>query len=96
MLISVSYTHLIGTAVPGSTMMETGYYKEEDLKAMKDMGIVGDICLQMYDINGNTDYSYNKYIFGTPLNDLRNIKRVIGISAGIEKLDAIYLSLIHI
>lgn len=80
----------IGTAVPGSTMMETGYYKEEDLKAMKDMGIVGDICLQMYDINGNTDYSYNKYIFGTPLNDLRNIKRVIGISAGIEKLDAIY------
>jgi len=80
----------IGTAVEGSTMMKTGYYKKEDIDEMQNMGIVGDICLQMYDINGNTDYSYNKYVFGFKLEDLRKVKRVVGISAGEEKLDAIY------
>ena len=80
----------IGTAVEGSTMMETGYYNNEDIDEMRNMGIVGDICLQMYDINGDTNYSYNKYVFGFKIDNLRKIKRVVGISSGKEKLDAIY------
>ena len=79
----------IGTAVPGSTMMETGYYKKEDIVEMKNSGIVGDICLQMYDIEGNTDYSYNNDIFGINLESLKKVRRVVGISAGEEKVKAI-------
>ena len=70
--------------------MDTGYYKKEDIEEIKNSGIVGDICLQMYDIEGNTNYPYyNDKVFGIKLESLKKVKRVVGISAGEEKVDAI-------
>lgn len=80
----------IGTQMEGSTMMESEYYDSEDLKEFHSLGIIGDICLQMYDIEGNTDYPYNDHIFGYDIKKLRNLKRSIGVAGGREKVESIY------
>ena len=80
----------IGTEMEGSTMMESEYYNREDIREFKSLGIVGDVCLQMYDINGNTDYPYNNHIFGYDIKNLRKIRRSIGVASGEEKIEAIY------
>ena len=94
----------IGAPTEKSVMMATGYFDKKEILDMRKKNIVGDICLQFYDINGNNEqYERNKNVFGMSLDDIKNIDRVIGVAEGTEKVEAIigamngkYLSLIHI
>lgn len=73
-----------------STMMTSGYFNEDDTKELAKLGVVGDICLQFYDINGNTDkFDFNKRVVGIDLSDLKKIDTVIGVACGEKKVMAI-------
>lgn len=80
----------IGAPTEKSTMMSTGYFDNKQLVEMKKNKVVGDICLQFYDTNGNHEqYTQNSMVFGMNLENLRKIDRVIGVAEGDEKVEAI-------
>jgi len=84
---------LVGIGVPtekSSTMMATGYFNEADMETLRKKKAVGDICLQFFDINGDTSqFEFNKKVFGIELSRLKKIGRVVGIAGSVEKVDAI-------
>jgi deoxyribonucleoside regulator len=84
---------IVGIGSPAdmaSTMMTSGYFNEDDTKEFAKLGVVGDICLQFYDINGNTDnFDFNKRVVGIDLRDLKKIDTVIGVACGEKKVMAI-------
>lgn len=84
---------VIGIGVPihkSSTMMATGYYNEKDIEVLKKKKAVGDICLQSFDIEGNTaQFEANKNVFGIEISQLKEIDEVIGIGGGMSKVEAI-------
>lgn len=80
----------IGAPTEKSVMMATGYFDKEEIEDMKKMNIAGDVCLQFYDINGDSSqYKGNKNVFGMSLDNIKNIDRVIGVAEGDEKVEAI-------
>ncbi|PKM48165.1 MAG: transcriptional regulator, partial [Firmicutes bacterium HGW-Firmicutes-6] len=48
---------VVGIGVPnrGSAIMATGYYDEKDMEIMRQKNVVGDVCMQFFDINGSTE-----------------------------------------
>lgn len=80
----------IGAPTDKSTIMATGYFDAEYMKNLKKNKVVGDICLQFYDIDGNYEkFTDNKRVFGMELQKLKNIDRVIGVAGGDEKVESI-------
>jgi len=57
---------------------------------------VGDISLQFYDTNGNTEpfREFNERVAAIPLVELRLINNRIGIASGAEKVETVYGALI--
>jgi len=73
-----------------STMMTTGYFNEDDMIKFAKLGIIGDICLQFYNIEGNSDgFDFNKRVIGVNLKELRKIDTVIGVACGEKKVVSI-------
>lgn len=73
-----------------STMMSSGYFDVDDLKVFKKQGAAGDICLQFYDINGQSDeFEFNNRVIGVELDNIKKIPTVIGVAGGKEKIEAI-------
>ena len=67
------------------------YPGEKELAVkMKNKNVVGDICTNYFDIDGNIvkPVDYQRLISITE-DDLRNTKNVIALSGGLEKVDAI-------
>ncbi len=88
--VNVAIVGIGGKMNKGSTLVDTGYYDEEDLKLIESQNAVGDICLQFYDIKGDSSqYVYNEKVFGIELNQLKKIDKVIGVAAGGEKVKGI-------
>lgn len=84
---------VVGIGVPTektSTMMATGYFNEADMEFLRKRKAVGDICLQFFDIKGDTDkFEFNKKVFGIELSRLKKIDKVIGLAGSVEKAEAI-------
>jgi DNA-binding transcriptional regulator LsrR (DeoR family) len=85
---------VVGIGVPDGTehtLSKAGYLLEEDRKKLVERGAVGDMCLQFYDQDGNTDqYSfYNDRVAAMRLADIRRIPSKIGIAGGARKVDAV-------
>lgn len=85
---------IVGIGSPkdkNSTMMGSGYFYEKDLIEFQRNGIVGDVCLQFYDINGISEKfsEHNQRIIGTNLEDLKRIDTVIGVACGEDKVNGI-------
>ncbi|HET7616726.1 MAG TPA: sugar-binding domain-containing protein, partial [Bacillales bacterium] len=73
-----------------STMVDIGYLNSDDLKELKQSGVVGDISSRFVDLNGNrVDNSINRRVIGIDCEDLKKIKEVIGIAYGRGKIKAI-------
>lgn len=88
-------TLIMGIGTPnrfGSTMIRAGYITREKLDEMVQQGIVGDLSLQFFDRNGNTDQfrDFNSRVAGMPLEQMRNVENRIGIGSGERKADAIF------
>lgn len=88
--VNVAIVGIGGQTNKDSTMIATGYYDEDDMRRLERQNVAGDICLQFYDIDGNShQYEFNEKVFGIEINQLKEIDKVIGIAAGDEKITGI-------
>ena len=76
----------IGGILPGSTMVEAGYFTLEEFLGLRERGIVGDVCCHFLDAEGKPRYpELSERIVGLTPDELRTIDRTIGIATGAEK-----------
>jgi DNA-binding transcriptional regulator LsrR (DeoR family) len=85
---------VVGIGVPDGTehtLSKAGYMTEEERRKLVDKGAVGDMCLQFYDKDGNTDQFsfYNDRVAAMRLSDIRRIPSKIGIAGGERKVNAV-------
>lgn len=88
--ISVAYVG-IGAPTPDSVMMRDGtIMSPDDLGELQGKGAVGDIALRFFDAQGQQVLSdLDERVIGIQLEQLRRIKRVVGVSGGLKKLAAV-------
>ncbi|GAA3316679.1 hypothetical protein GCM10020331_013380 [Ectobacillus funiculus] len=71
-----------------------GYLQDEDLEQLRKAGAVGDIASRFLDGSGNVvNLPLNDKVIGLPLEQLKNIKKVIGVVDGIYKLESLSAAL---
>ena len=85
---------VVGIGVPDGTehtLHKAGYLTEAERKELVERGAVGDMCLQFYDRDGNTDQFgfYNDRVAAMRLEDIRRVPSKIGIAGGVRKADAV-------
>jgi DNA-binding transcriptional regulator LsrR (DeoR family) len=80
----------IGYPNENSSIKATGYFKENEIESLMDRKVAGEICMQFYDINGDTSsYKNDNNVIGVQLKKIRKIPCSIGIAGGIAKVQAI-------
>jgi DNA-binding transcriptional regulator LsrR (DeoR family) len=81
----------IGAPIKSSNLVWTGSIGKEYIDALRDAGVVGDICSRFYDVNGNVvDTVLKDRTIAIDIENLRNVKYSIGIASSPEKVPAIY------
>lgn len=84
----------IGDFTDDSTFIKANYLKEEDIREMKDKGVVGGVCNFFYDKDGNlVNFSAYERMIGITPQCLRNIPTRIGIAFGHHKVETINAAL---
>ncbi len=80
----------IGALVPTSTLIQSGYLSAAEVAALRRRGAVGDICTRSFTVGGTGVRGVlDSRIMAIDLPDLRQIRTVIGVAGGLEKVDAI-------
>lgn len=81
----------IGTVFPPlCSLLQSGYITEDELKEFAARGAVGDILATFYDSEGSPlDLPLHRRLIGVALEELHNIRYVIGVAGGREKAEAI-------
>jgi DNA-binding transcriptional regulator LsrR (DeoR family) len=81
----------IGTVEPSGLLASSGnIFSPEELDILRASGAVGDICLRFFDASGTpVATSLNARVIGMNLDQLRQVKRAVGIAGGKQKLNAI-------
>ena len=78
-----------------STIFRNKLISIRELRALRDLGAVGDICGKYYDLSGNVlDVDFNRRTVSIDIEKLRLVDTVIGVAAGPSKVTAI-LGAIH-
>jgi DNA-binding transcriptional regulator LsrR (DeoR family) len=81
----------IGTVEPSGLLASSGnIFSPEELDMLRKAGAVGDICLRFFDAAGTPVATpLNDRVIGMNLDQLRQVKRAVGIAGGKQKLNAI-------
>ena len=81
----------IGTVEPSGLLASSGnIFSPEELTMLRTAGAVGDICLRFFDAAGTPVATpLNERVIGMNLDQLRRVKRAVGIAGGKQKLSAI-------
>ena len=80
----------IGACDVSSVIVQRGYLTPEEIEAARMAGAVGDICGRFYNIYGEPcKLEFDERTIGITLEDLRAIKRRIGVAGGRRKASAI-------
>lgn len=83
---------LVGIGYPNedSAIAATAYYRENEVDYLRSKGVTGDICMQFYDRNGDTEaFEEDNHVVGIDINRLSRVPLCMGIAGGVEKRDAI-------
>ena len=85
---------VVGIGVPTGddhTLVKAGYSTQKELKALAAEGAVGDITLQFFDKEGNTDkfHNFNDRVAAISMDVFRKIPLRIGIASGEKKVEAV-------
>jgi len=83
---------IVGIGYPNdkSSIKATGYYKDNEIQSLLKRNVAGEICMQFYNILGNTSlYKNDNTVIGINLNTLRKIPYSIAIAGGSDKIPAI-------
>ena len=76
----------IGGILPTSTMVKAGYFSLEEFLDFRNRGAAGDVCCHFLDESGSPCLEdLSARVVGVTLEQLRNIRRTIGIATGVEK-----------
>lgn len=80
----------IGGVNDDATVVRSGAISNNDLRLLSMQGAVGDVLCHFYDKNGNPISSeLDDRLISTSLETLKSLQRVVGVSAGVQKVDAI-------
>jgi DNA-binding transcriptional regulator LsrR (DeoR family) len=82
----------IGSPLSGAySLVREGYLSQKEMQTLIEAGVVGDVCAQLYDINGKVleDLEINKRTVGITLPSLQKSSCVVGVSGGYIKKDAV-------
>ncbi len=81
----------IGDVEPSRLLASSGnIFLREELDTLRRLGAVGDICLRFFDSSGSPVATpLNDRVIGMGLEQLRRVKRSVGIAGGARKLAAI-------
>ena len=81
----------IGSVDPSDMLASSGnIFSAQELDELRQMGAVGDVCLRYFDADGNPIQSaLNDRVIGMDLEQLRKIKRCVGVAGGKRKVAAI-------
>jgi DNA-binding transcriptional regulator LsrR (DeoR family) len=81
----------IGAIEPSKLLAASGnVFAPQELKNLSDRGAVGDICLRFFDASGKPVVTpLNRRIISIELEQLRRVKRVVGVAGGRRKTVAI-------
>jgi DNA-binding transcriptional regulator LsrR (DeoR family) len=86
----------IGAPTPTSVVLRDGLIiNQDDVDGLVAQGAVGDIALRFFNHQGHSmDSTIEKRVIGISIDELKQIKRVIGVSGGPEKTAAILAALL--
>ncbi len=81
----------IGSVEPSRLLASSGnVFSTEELEQLKAQGAVGDVCLRFFDSAGLPVITpHNDRVIGISLDQLRQVRRTVGIAGGARKLAAI-------
>ena len=81
----------IGSLEPSDLLASSGnVFSAQELQALRDQGAVGDVCLRYFDAEGvPVQTPLNNRVIGMELEQLRKVKRSVGIAGGERKQAAI-------
>ena len=81
----------IGAVEPSKRLAASGnVFSPAELKTLSQRGAVGDICLRFFDAHGApVETALNQRVISIELDELRRVKRVVGIAGGRRKTAAI-------
>jgi DNA-binding transcriptional regulator LsrR (DeoR family) len=81
----------IGAPTPDSVVLrDSSIISQAELEDILSLGAVGDIALRYFDQRGEPVRSnIDPRVIGITLSQLSQVSRVIGVSGGLEKVDAL-------
>lgn len=81
----------IGSVEPSDLLASSGnIFSSQELESLRQLGAVGDVCLRFFDAAGSPIISpLNDRVIGMELEQLRRVKRSVGIAGGQRKVTAI-------
>ena len=84
----------IGGMSDTSTIVKSGILNANDMLYLKMQGAVGDVLSHFIDKDGNlVPTGIEDRLISTPLETIKELKNVIGVAAGIKKVEAIRAAL---
>lgn len=81
----------IGATEPSRALVSSGnVFSPQEIKLLAGKGAVGDICLRFFDSAGRQVITeLNDRVISIELEDLRKVRRVVGVAGGRRKVGAI-------
>lgn len=81
----------IGSVDPSDMLASSGnIFSTQELDELRRLGAVGDVCLRYFDADGSPIQSvFNDRVIGMDLEQLKKIKRCVGVAGGKRKIAAI-------
>ena len=81
----------IGSVEPSDMLASSGnVFSKEELDYLREKGAVGDICMRFFNADGQPIRNgLNERVIGLDLEQLRRIKRCVGVAGGKRKIAAI-------
>lgn len=81
----------IGSVEPSDLLASSGnVFSAQEHEALAAQGAVGDVCLRYFDADGQpVQTPLNERVIGMELDQLRRVRRTVGIAGGERKLAAI-------
>jgi len=74
-----------------NSLIRTGYLSKEETKNIRELGAVGDVCAQHYNLMGEyLDIDVNQRVIGIDLGSLKHIETRIGVAGGSSKAQTIH------
>jgi lsr operon transcriptional repressor len=80
----------VGTPAADATIVQMGYLAADDVRQLRDRGVVGDILGQFFDAGGQVvSLPIHDRRIGIELSELASIPKVVGVAGGLHKAEAI-------